>query len=196
MVHRNRSCFACPFPCLSFVKYNESPRMIAESDVAEPGLLLTNPQAVAAFYRTGLEAETAMRSLEVCARLGVDPLSAASALEQNRPQNLEQAKAVIESLAAASDRADASQVGADVAPFSPWMPNAVTFGANEGQTEAAASDDWKQRNALGYTLGICPLLLLATPFLDQAVLANLLSLGWGEKIDSEKLEEVVSLCLD
>lgn len=198
LVHRNRSCFACPFPCLSFVKYNESPRMIAESEVAEPGLLLTNPQVVAAFYRTGLEVETAMRSLEVCARLGVDPLSAAAALEQNRPQNLEQAKAVIGNLAAASDRADAPLVGADASPFSPWMPNAVTFSVNEGQADAAAAagDDGKLRNALGYTLGICPLLLLAVPFLDQAALANLLSLGGGEEIDSEKLEEVVGLCLD
>ena len=79
-VHRYSSCFNCPYPCNTFVKYNEDPKTFHLSEVKEPGLLLTNLLDVVSFKQCGMGSEETFRALEKARRLGLEPNSSARQL--------------------------------------------------------------------------------------------------------------------
>jgi len=83
LVHRYSSCFNCPYPCNTFVKYNEDPSTLRTTEVEEPGLLLTNLLDVLSFKQFGLGAEETLRALEKARRLGLEPTSSSRQLLDN-----------------------------------------------------------------------------------------------------------------
>ncbi|MDH7508369.1 MAG: aldehyde ferredoxin oxidoreductase N-terminal domain-containing protein [Methanomassiliicoccales archaeon] len=137
--HRDSACFGCPWPCRTFVKYNE-PASVLKEGVEEPGVLIVDAPGYLAFLNAGFDAIESARLLELSSRLGIEPINASNLIQG---QEFENARKSLVNLA--SQKSDVSSVvsveGAyrpDV--FSPFAPN--------GGDETAI--------ALAYILGICP----------------------------------------
>lgn len=162
LIHRHKSCFGCVRACYTFIKYNEDPHQLESTAVREPGFLLTHPQAVEMFYEAGFAAEDAGRLMEICARLGWDPVAAVSFLKANDIHNFSGGKELLYTLV---------DKPADISGFNL-------------ETDSAGGQEFD-----GLTLGICPELLKHFPAeqIDgmNAKFLKLVSLGTG--IGEEKL---------
>lgn len=137
--HRDIACSGCPWPCRTFVKYNEPPTVLKE-ELKEPGMLIVDVSGYLSLKAGGRGATEAARLLEVCSRLGLEPISAAG---QVFGLGYEDAKAKLDSLASSGFEAEGiPQVEGAVLPdiFSPFAPN----------------DGAEEEVALAYILGICP----------------------------------------
>jgi hypothetical protein len=77
LVHRDSACFGCPFPCRSFVKVDEDPRMMALAS-KEPGYLHYDIVALERSRSLLLSAKEATLLLVKCAKAGVEPCSVMS----------------------------------------------------------------------------------------------------------------------
>ena len=89
LVHRHSSCFNCPYPTNTFVKYNEDPKTLKETDVEEPGYQITDVYGLLGFKDLGLSAENACRMLEACSRDGIEPVAAAQLLRKTGKTDLD-----------------------------------------------------------------------------------------------------------
>ncbi|MBC7108788.1 MAG: hypothetical protein H5T41_08415 [Methanomassiliicoccales archaeon] len=137
--HRDSACFGCPWPCRTFVKYNE-PASVLKEGVEEPGVLIVDAPGYLAFLNAGFDAIESARLLELASRFGIEPINAATLIHGQKFENAKESLVNI-----ASRKSDASSIisveGAcrsDV--FSPFAPN--------GGDEITI--------ALAYILGICP----------------------------------------
>jgi len=74
LVHRPIACFGCPFPCRSFLKIHEDPRVMEHSH-KEPGYLHYDIPALHKALDSGLSAGEATDILIKCARAGAEPVS-------------------------------------------------------------------------------------------------------------------------
>ena len=77
VLHRYKGCFACPYNCNTYLKYNEKPSVLAMDGVEEPGFLMTDISSALILRKSGMSAADAGRTLELCARLGIEPAAAA-----------------------------------------------------------------------------------------------------------------------
>jgi aldehyde:ferredoxin oxidoreductase len=137
--HRDSACFGCPWPCRTFVKYNE-PASVLKEGIEEPGVLIVDAPGYLAFLNAGFDAIESARLLELASRFGIEPINAATLIHGQKFENAKESLVNI-----ASRKSDASSIisveGAcrsDV--FSPFAPN--------GGDEITI--------ALAYILGICP----------------------------------------
>jgi aldehyde:ferredoxin oxidoreductase len=169
LMHRRRACFACPYDCNIYLKTEEDPSSMAQDGVDEPGMLLTDARALALMEEKGLPPADGVRLLRRAARLGAYPCG---------------------SVAAGPDASDSDLAACapapwegEESPFSPWAP---TRTLNEG-------GDWRERQALAYTMGICPVLMLLSPVLTPEVFAGLLGQGMELEVSPD---EVVRICLE
>ena len=167
--YRDIACSGCPWPCRTFVKYNEPPTVLKE-ELKEPGMLISDVSGFLSLMDKGRSAADAARLLEVCARLGLEPMSAAKQLPV---AGFEESKARLESLAStAFDVGGVPSVeGATCAEaFSPFAPNG-------GEREEIA---------LAYVLGICPR-YAAKVGLDIELCKELIEATTGLKKEREDL---------
>jgi aldehyde:ferredoxin oxidoreductase len=137
--HRDIACSGCPWPCRTFVKYNEPPTVMKEES-KEPGMLIVDVSGFQSLMEGGRGATDAAKLLEVCSRLGLEPISAA---KQIPGLGYEEARAKLDSLASSDFGVKGiPKVDGAVLPerFSPFAPN------------GGAEDEI----ALAYVLGICP----------------------------------------
>jgi aldehyde:ferredoxin oxidoreductase len=74
LVHRDVACFGCPYPCRSFVKVEEDPKVMALAS-KEPGYLHYDIVALEKAHSLGLSAREATQLMTKCARAGVEPCS-------------------------------------------------------------------------------------------------------------------------
>jgi aldehyde:ferredoxin oxidoreductase len=167
--HRDIACSGCPWPCRTFVKYNEPPTVLKE-ELKEPGVLISDVSGLLSLMDKGRSAADAARLLEVCARLGLEPMSAAKQLSV---AGFEESKVKLESLAStAFDVGGVPLVEGATCPeaFSPFAPNG-------GE---------KEEIALAYVLGICPR-YAAKVGLDLELCAELIEATTGMKKEREDL---------
>jgi len=194
-VHRYSSCFNCPYPCNTFVKYNEDPKVLRSSDVEEPGLLLTNLLDVISIKQFGLEAEKTLRALENARRLGLEPNSSARQL-LDKGQTLNDMDGLletqVESIAPWPIKRGEAGEEEKIALFSTWPPPLPLF------ERFPVTDDiqkncqlWLKRNALAYITGICPIFMLMAPEYNEENLVELINLGYGTEFSPEDLKTVV-----
>lgn len=187
LVHRSKACFGCPYPCNTFLKYNEDPSIIQETDVHEPGFLVTDVAALLALNKASLSAETAGRVLELCSRLGVDALAVASRLQSTGATSFDDIKEGFSGIVADIDAAqifpwslDMTEAMAESAgkTFSTWTPPKPLFADVEtGGGEDSTVKWWNRRNALAYVAGICPIFTLMAPELDEERIIDALKAG-------------------
>ncbi|HUL39181.1 MAG TPA: aldehyde ferredoxin oxidoreductase N-terminal domain-containing protein [Methanomassiliicoccales archaeon] len=136
--HRDIACSGCPWPCRTFVKYNEPPTVL-EEQLKEPGVLVVDASGFLSLMR-GRSAVEAARLLETCSRLGLEPIAASG---QIAGMSYEEAKSKLDALCTSGfEAARVPPVNGATRPdaFSPFAPN--------GGTE--------EDIALAYVLGICP----------------------------------------
>jgi aldehyde:ferredoxin oxidoreductase len=77
LLHRNLACFACPFPCRSYLKLFEDPKQMAHEH-KEPGYLHYDVPALAKAFSIGLSAREATEAMMLCAREGAEPVAVLS----------------------------------------------------------------------------------------------------------------------
>ncbi len=163
LLHRRRSCFACPYDCNIFLKTDEDPSSMAQDGVEEPGMLLTDARALALLEGRGTDLADGARLLRRAARLGAFPCGAAEAGPAASDADL----------AAAAPSPWEGGAG----PFSPWAP-------------PLGGGDARERQALAYTLGVCPVLMSLSPALTPEAFAELLSQGLGLELAPEEVVRV------
>jgi aldehyde:ferredoxin oxidoreductase len=175
--HRDSACFGCPWPCRTFLKYNEPPTIMAEG-VQEPGVLVVDAPGYAAFLSSGFDAEEAARLLELASRIGIEPVSVASRI---RGLSFADASDRMEGISGISLARDARVLGRYGRPdvFSPFTPN----GGSERDL------------ALAHVLGICPR-YAALVGLDPARYASVLSAGTGMEITADDLVRSTRILLE
>jgi len=79
LLHRVVACYGCPFPCRSYLKIFEDPgelRLVAK----EPGYLNYDVPALEKAFGLGFGAKDATSAIMKCAKAGVEPVSALSAI--------------------------------------------------------------------------------------------------------------------
>ncbi len=177
LVHRYRSCFACPTACSTFVKYNEAPDVMSPDGVEEPGMLVISAAAAFWLWQGGWGAEAAGRAMESMAREGIDLVRGArelSASPLSDPGEIASAVGGLEGTMEAGWPAG-EQVSYDA--FGPWVP------------PLAASEKWLAANRAGYVLGVCPALLLAGG-VDVDSLLGLCGPAAGVELDASGIESL------
>ena len=186
LVHRHSSCFNCPYPTNTFVKYNEDPKILKETNVEEPGYLITDVYGLLGFKDLGLSAENACRMLEACSRDGVEPVAASRLLQKTGKTDLDGLKDALASLTGPVENIGTSK-------FSPWIPPKPIFG--DFGLPADGSKDaqwWERRQAVAHIFGIHPIFALMAPELTEEALIDLFNTGTDLDITEETLDKVVA----
>lgn len=175
MVHRYRSCFACPRACATFVKYNEAPSVMDPEGVDEPGMLVTEAAAALWLKSGGWEAEAACRAMEAMARAGVDPVRGARELSSSPQTDASAIASAVEELKGKEAAGWPSGEDLDYGLFGPWAP------------PLAEQEEWLAANRAGYVLGICPTYLMAGS-VDAGALFELCMSAAGVELDSAAVD--------
>ena len=178
LVHRYRSCFACPSACSTFVKYREPPDVLGTDGVEEPGMLVTSPAAAAWLRGGGWDAEPACRAMEAMARQGVDMMRGARELAGKPLAGESEIIDAVKGLTGSMDAGWPSSDRAYPGLFGPWVP------------PLASQEEWDAANRLGYVLGICPTFIM-TSGLDAAELFALCPPAAGVELDAEAIAGMV-----
>ena len=186
LVHRHSSCFNCPYPSNTFVKYNEDPKILKESDVEEPGYLITDVYALLAAKKLGLSAELSCRFLEACAKYGIDAVAASKILQKKGISDIEKLKNELTNLKPPFESPGISR-------FSPWSPQKPLF-SDFGLPRDGSQDGawWVRRQAVAYLFGIHPIFALMVPELSEDLLIDLFNTGTDLGITNETLDHVVA----
>jgi aldehyde:ferredoxin oxidoreductase len=77
LLHRNLACFACPYPCRSYLKLFEDPKQMAHEH-KEPGYLHYDVPALSKALSIGLGVREATEAMILCAREGAEPVAVLS----------------------------------------------------------------------------------------------------------------------
>lgn len=186
LVHRHSSCFNCPYPTNTFVKFEEDPGILKETDVEEPGFLITDIYGLLGFKKAGLSAEDSCRMLQDCAKYGVDAVAAAELIKKAGKTEVEDLKKLLPGLAGPVENTGKSK-------FSPWIPPRPLF-ADFGLPADGSKDAewWERRQAVAHIFGVHPIFALMSPELSEEKLLDLVNMGTGLGITAEVLDQVVA----
>ncbi|MDY6965108.1 MAG: aldehyde ferredoxin oxidoreductase N-terminal domain-containing protein [Halobacteriota archaeon] len=179
-IHRNNACFNCPYPCRPYVKYNEVSTVMSSTRVEEPGVLVSDLYGMVSFNKK-LDMETSLRAIEKCCRVGIDQVIAGSLIKNTE---LDDVLREIDSMVPGES---------DTPGIKPWDKD-FDYGVF-GSFCPPLTDEWKEKVTLGYTLGICPILLFLVPELDKEVLVEMINLTTGWDISVDDLGSVLSKLL-
>jgi aldehyde:ferredoxin oxidoreductase len=197
--HRLNACYNCPYPCYTFFKYREAPSAMAQTGVADPGCLTPGLAGLTRFYALGVDAPQAM---EKCFKTGLQPAAAAQILEKKGIKDLAAAEAALDALAA--DGKDVKPEGLSPWPiavnlpkeagiFSSAVPPKPLFAEASAFGEGDAGKCWLKRQALAYTVGMCPIFSLLAPEVTTEKVVELVQMSaeWDD-FTAEKLESILS----
>lgn len=187
IVHRHSACYNTPYPTNTFVYLDENPQQLAETDVAEPGFLVSDSFGLLGFYQIGLSAKDACRLLKTCAQSGLDAVAVAELSLAAGKTTLDEIQTALFTLGGR-----ATLPGRGI--FSPWCPTQPIFGAFEA-AQADINAWWERRMALAHIFGIHPLLAVMAPELTEADLLETASVGTGIQLDLDRLNSVIDYLL-
>lgn len=183
LVHRNSACYSTSYPTNTFIKFDEDPRIMKESDIAEPGVMITNIYDILGFKKMGLSAADAGRALQACLKQGIDPAAAAELCQKAGKTSLGDIKGAITGL---SGNPESTGKGT----LSPYMPAKSLF-YNEG-----SGAEWRDRRlATALIFGIQPVFSLMSPFLTDDKLIELANLGTDFGLTVDALKKAVNAVL-
>jgi len=183
LTHRHSACFNTPFAFNTFLKFDDDPKILKETDVKEPGVLLTNIYDILGFKNLGMSVIDAARILQACMKYGIDPVAVAELSQKAGKKSFDEVKGSFGDL---SGDVDATGKGT-LSPCTPLKPLFHDAGA-DGQ----ASDWWEKRQAVAYICGIHPLFILMAPFLSDEKLLELINQGTGLEITADVLNKAVA----
>ncbi len=183
LVHRNSACYNTSYPTNTFIKFDEDPKAMKESDIAEPGVMIMNIYDILGFKKMGLPAADAGRALQACNKQGIDPIAAAELCEKAGKKSLGDIKGAIAGL---SGNPESTGKGT----ISPYMPQKSLF--HDGGSGA----EWRdKRVATALVLGIQPVFSLMSPFLSDDKLIELANLGTDLGLTTDALKKAVGTVL-
>ena len=184
LVHRHTACYNTPYPTNTFVYLDEDPKLLKETKVKEPGLLITDIYALLGFKKAGLSAEESCRALKACAKYGIDPAAVAELTSGKSAEEIQN------SLSELSGSATIAGKGT----FSPWCPTQPIFNDFDlSQNEIAAW--WERRQAVASVFGIHPIFAVMCPELTEENMLELANIGTELELTQETLDKVVAdLC--
>ncbi len=185
IIHRHSADYNCPYPINTFVKYNEDPTILKETDVAETGFYLTDIYGLLEFKKMGLSAEDSCRMLEACAREGINAVAAADLLRKTGKTALNDLKQAVSGLTGPIESPEDSVFS----PWSPKQPLFVDFGLPDDGSRN--SEWWVRRQAVAYLFGIHPIFILMAPMLTEEKLINAVNLGTGLNITADTVDEAI-----
>lgn len=201
LVHRYSGCFACPYSCNTYLKYHESPEVMKETKIKEPGVMVTDVAGLMGFKEAGMDAKESGMAIEVCARIGANPVMISLWAKESGMTTAEELSKAISSWIAEKKSVEyiapwpvsdaAAKIEAEEGLYSPWtLPQPIfsDFGLADDAQERA--DWWKRRNTMAYNLGICPILAVLSPELEAEVLSELIELGTGIEMDEEMFSNI------
>jgi aldehyde:ferredoxin oxidoreductase len=183
ITHRHSADYFTPFATITGLFLDEDPKLIEETKVKEPGVLVTDINALSSCKKLGLSAEDAGRLLKACAKYGIDPLAVTTLSGKN---SLDELQKSFDDLTGTLEL-DGNGV------FSPWAPIKPIFndfGLSGDQDELKSW--WEKRQALALIFGIQPLFILMSPEITEENLLELANIGTDLGIDSETLNDVIS----
>lgn len=187
IVHRHSACYNMPYPNNTFVYLDEDPQKVSETDIPEPGFLITDIFGLLGFRGVGLNAKDACRLLKACARSGIDAVAAA---EWSLATGKKTAAEIESGLTEVSGKPALAGRGL----FSPCCPMKPVF----GRFEAAEQDLdawWERRMAVAYIFGIHPLMAVMAPELAEEELLDTASVGTGIEIGQNRLNDAIQYLL-
>lgn len=173
LVHRHSACSGCPWPCRSFLKFNEPPGAMGKG-VGEPGVLVIDAPGYVSLLRRGFDAEMAARLLERASRLGIEPVAASRIV----PAEYEDALLLLEDIAAK---------GRDVEA----LPQVEGCSSPDSFSAFAPNGGEPLEIALAYILGICPR-YAAKAGMDLEYYSELVEASAGLRTGPEELEVLAS----
>ena len=187
LIHRHSACYNTPYPTNTFVYLDEDPATVPETDVAEPGFLITDIFALLALNKAGLTAEDACRVMRACAKYGMD---AAAVAELSQAAGKKTFTEIEASLATLSGKATLPGRGI----FSPWCPAQPIF----GEFDDAGGDLaqwWERRQAVAYIFGIHPIFAVISPEITEDDLLDLANIGTEFELSEDTLDSAVQYLL-
>ncbi len=188
IIHRHSACYNMPYPTNTFVYIDEDPQRQDETEVAEPGCLITDPSALIAVYKLGLGPKNTAILLKACARYGIDAAAVAEL-------SVAAGKTTIEDIQSAFATLNGPVTLSGRGIFSPWCPCQPIFGTFE---TAAPNPEawWERRMAVAGIFGIHPMLAVMSPELSEDELLETASVGTGIDFDQVRLDAVVADLLE
>ena len=171
---------------------------MAQTGVADPGCLTAGLAGLARFHGLGIDAPQAM---EKCFKAGLQPSAAAQILANKGVKDLAAAEAAINELAADSSlKGDslstwpvASSLPKEAGIFSSAVPPKTVFAEAGAFGDGDAGQVWLKRQALAYTIGMCPIFALLAPevTVDKVVELVQMSAEWDD-FSKDTLENIVN----
>jgi hypothetical protein len=175
---KHMACFHCPFPCQTFIARKSSAGFMRGKKKTQETLLLTDPGGALAFRN---QEKRAFHSLAECFRLGLEPMAAALCLGSAKGEEEKGKPAAFSKILQQGE--DLSARGLpniqNLAPW-PWPENEITPMAEklgfstgippvapEGAAAGQGMKEWANRVAYSLILGVCPILALITPALNE-----------------------------
>jgi len=193
--HRNNAGYNCPYPAYTYLKYKEAPTAMEMLGEAEPGCLVSNIAGFAGLNSAGLDV---FEALEKCYKLGIYPAAAAKILTDKGASDI----SAIEAIAADGNidepapwpidgNLDKAILGVSSA-FSTAIPPKGIF-ANQGMD----ANEWVKKQAIAYTLGIDPIIMLMAPEITEEKLVELIQMsGEIEDFSADDLNNIVSALIE
>ncbi len=185
IVHRHSACYNTPYPTNTFAYLDDDPKLVTETKVKEPGILITDIFGLIGFKNLGLSAADSCRALKACAKYGIDPTAVAELSPGKSLEDVENAFA----------RLSGSPPIAGKGVFSPWCPTKPLFGdfGLSGGDETA--NWWERHQALASIFGIHPIFAVMCPQLTEENMLELANIGTDLELDKDTLDEVIDgLC--
>jgi aldehyde:ferredoxin oxidoreductase len=187
IVHRHSACYNTPYAAHTFVYLDEDPGKMTETDVAEPGFLITDLYGLLGFKKIGLDAKGACRLLKACAKLGIDAAAMAEL-------SLTAGYKTVDEIEAALSQPVGHGTATDLDIFSPCFPQKPIFGEFDGLGQDTAAW-WQRRMAVAYIFGINPLMALMAPELTEEDLLETASVGTGIQFGPDCLNDAIQYIL-
>ena len=183
--HRNSSCFNTPYPANTFLKFNEDPKILKETDVAEPGVLVTDIFELLEFKEAGLSALDTAEILQTCLKFGIDPVAVAQiCIKDGKMSSPAEIKNALGDLKGSVNTTGTGSIS----PCCPKRPLFFDFGLSKGSDTAKW---WERRQAEAYIFGINQIFALMSPFLSTEKLIELVNLGTGLGITKDSLNNAI-----
>lgn len=182
IVHRHSADYFTPYATNTALFLDEDPKIVEETKVKEPGVLVSDIQALISCKKLGLSAEDAGRLLKACAKYGIDPLAVTTLSGKNTLAELEA------SFDALSGNIELQGRGT----FSPWAPVQPIFNSFDLSDAEEMASWWERRQAVAHIFGIQPLFAIMCPEITEENLLELASLGTELELDADVLDNVIS----
>ncbi len=174
LTHRHMACFNTPVATNTFIFTDEDPAVLKETDVPEPGFLLTDISPLLDFKKAGLSAKDAGKVLRACAKYGIDGAAVAELSTTSGRTSPEEIEKTFPDF-----KGPVASTGKSV--FSAW-----------GALGKDIKENWERRQAVAYILGIHPIWLQMATDLTEEKLLDLAGLGTELEFTRETLDEVIA----